>query len=95
MVLAAYARSIPTRTGSRRMLGRESEPARSRPGDPYGAPHVDMHFSTTDADHGAGPAAKDFVERAARLPGPHSVPQGCIRPPGSPLENTVPVMRMH
>lgn len=34
MVLAAYAHSIPTCAGSRRMLGRESEPARSRPGDP-------------------------------------------------------------
>ncbi|MCR8694362.1 hypothetical protein NWP13_17615 [Rhodococcus pyridinivorans] len=42
------------------------------PDDPeflYGAPHLDMHFYTTDADREVDPAAPDFAERAVRLPG--------------------------
>ncbi|AHD20067.1 hypothetical protein Y013_05010 [Rhodococcus pyridinivorans SB3094] len=61
----------------------------------YGAPHFDMHFYTTDADHEVDPAAPDFAARAARLPEPEYVPEGYIPPPGPPVENTVPFMGMH
>ncbi|WP_050993495.1 DUF5602 domain-containing protein [Rhodococcus pyridinivorans] len=61
----------------------------------YGAPHFDMHFYTTDADHEVDPAAPAFAARAARLPEPEYVPEGYIPPPGPPVENTVPFMGMH